>query len=162
MSLPIHMTVEAESQGSIDGSCELKGREKTILVEKLDHPIHIPTDIQTGLATSKRVHGPLTITQMIDKSTPKLYQSLTTGEHLKTVLLDFYQINKAGKEEKYFTIKLQNAIVVKMTAWFPNALQKENGELQHMMDVSFTYSKIIWTWVTDGIETEDDWSVPTS
>jgi len=160
MPIPIHLIVEGETQGKIDGSCTIQGRENTILVEKLDHSVFIPSDPQSGLPTGKRIHGPLTVTQMIDKSTPKLFQALCSGEHLKNVTLDFYQISKQGKEEKYFTTKLENAVVVKMSPWIPNVLQKENHDLQHMLDVSFTYEKIIWTWVKDGIETEDSWQVP--
>jgi type VI secretion system secreted protein Hcp len=29
-----------------------------------------------------------------------------------------------------------------------------------MEDVSFTYSKIIWTWEVDGVEAQDEWKVP--
>jgi len=29
-----------------------------------------------------------------------------------------------------------------------------------MEEVSFTYSKIIWTWEPDGIEAEDSWTAP--
>ena len=32
----------------------------------------------------------------------------------------------------------------------------------HMEDVSFRYKKIIWTWVADGIESEDNWQDPSS
>jgi type VI secretion system secreted protein Hcp len=160
MPIPIHLSVEGETQGKIDGSCTIQGRENTILVEGLEHNVSIPRDPQTGLPAGKRIHGPLTITKVIDKSSPKLFQALCSGEHLKEVKLEFYRISKQGKEEKYFTTKLQNAIVVSVRPWIPNVLQKENSDLQHMEDVSFTYEKIIWTWEPDGIETEDSWQVP--
>ena len=32
--------------------------------------------------------------------------------------------------------------------------------LHDMEMVSFTYEKIIWTYVPDGIEAEDDWKAP--
>lgn len=160
MPSPIHLTIEGETQGKIDGGCAIQGREKTILVQGLDHAVAIPRDPQSGLPTGKRIHGPLTITTMVDQSSPKLFQALCSGEHLKSVILDFYRISKQGKEEKYYTIKLENAIVVNGRPWIPNVLIRDNQDLQHMQDWSFTYEKIIWSWVPDGIETEDSWLTP--
>ena len=63
----------------------MQGREDTILVQAVDHSIAIPRDTQTGLPTGKRVHHPMKITKMYDKSSPKLYQALVTGERLETL-----------------------------------------------------------------------------
>jgi len=32
MAMPAHLTLTGEKQGKIDGSCEMQGRENTILV----------------------------------------------------------------------------------------------------------------------------------
>ena len=45
-------------------------------------------------------------------------------------------------------------------AWVPECLDPTQGYLKHMEDVSFTYRKISWTWVLDGIESEDSWVTP--
>jgi type VI secretion system secreted protein Hcp len=160
MPTPTYMSIEGENQGKIDGGCTISGHEKTILVEQFDHVVHIPTDPQSGLPTGKRIHGPFTVTAMIDQATPKIFQALCSGEHLKSVLLEFWAISKQGKDEKYYTTKLEDAVVVKARPWIPMVLQKDNADLQHMIDYSFTYKKCIWTWVKDGIETEDSWEAP--
>ena len=72
MPMPAHMNLTGEKQGNIDGSCDMKGREKTILVYSMNHDIHIPRDPQSGLASGKRIHGPLSIVKEDDKSSPKL------------------------------------------------------------------------------------------
>lgn len=158
MPVPINLTLTGAKQGKIEGSCQIKGRVGTILVEAVEHNIEIPRSPQTGLPTGKRVHGPLTVTKEIDKSSPKLFQALCTGEQMTSVEIDWYRISKEGVEEKYFTTKLQNAIIVDIRTWMPNALRPDDSQLGHMEDVSFTYEKIIWTWVKDGIETEDSWT----
>jgi type VI secretion system secreted protein Hcp len=160
MPMPAHLTLEGESQGKIDGSSEMKGREKTILVEAMTHEINIPRDPQTGLATGKRVHGPLTITKVFDKSSPKLYQALVTGEHMKNVTIKWYRISPKGQEEHYFTHALTDAIIVSIRPWMANCLDPKTESFTHMEDLSFTYKKIKWTWVIDGIESEDSWAVP--
>ena len=39
MPMPAHMTLEGENQGVIDGSCEMQGREDTILIEAFNHEV---------------------------------------------------------------------------------------------------------------------------
>jgi type VI secretion system secreted protein Hcp len=160
MSMPCHLSLTGKNQGKIEGSCDLSGREGTILVYALDHLIEIPRDTHTGLPTGKRIHMPMTVTKEVDKSSPKLYQALTSGEQLSEVVLDFYRISPQGNEEKYLTTKLENAIIVSMEAFFPETFIPANEPFKHMEKVSFTYEKIIWTWQPDGIEAEDSWKAP--
>ncbi|MBC2694637.1 MAG: Hcp family type VI secretion system effector [Desulfobacteraceae bacterium] len=160
MSMPSHLELEGENQGVIEGSCEMQGREGTILVYQMSHDIHIPRDPQSGLPSGKRIHGQLTITKEYDKSSPKLYQALCTGEHMKNVTIKWYRIDPTGTEEHYFTHTLEDAIVVALKPYMPIAFLSENEPYRHMEEVSFTYKKIKWTWEPDGIESEDDWTVP--
>jgi type VI secretion system secreted protein Hcp len=74
--------------------------------------------------------------------------------------MKYYRINPDGTEEHYFTIKLEDAILVSIKPWIPNALDQAREKFTHMEDVSFTYTKIIWTWVIDGVEAQDSWQVP--
>jgi type VI secretion system secreted protein Hcp len=155
------MELTGNTQGAIaDGCCNMQGRENTILCQALNHEVYIPRDPQTGRPTGKRVHNPLTITKVFDKSTPKLFQALSTGERMSNVTMKYYRIDPSGKEEHYFTIKLEDAIIVSVKPWVPNALDQSRERFTHMEDVSFTYSKIIWTWEVDGVEAQDSWQVP--
>lgn len=160
MALPAYLTLTGERQGTIIGSCKQKGRENTILVEAVDHDVSIPRDTQTGLATGKRVHHPLTILKLVDRSSPLLYMALTSGEHMKTVELKWYQINEKGQEENYFTTSLEDAIIVSVKAFKKNCQDPALSHLGDMEEVSFTYRKIIWRAMKDGVESEDDWSTP--
>jgi len=161
MPMPFHMELTGKTQGNIsEGCCDMQGRENTILCQALNHEVYIPRDPQTGLPTGKRVHNPLTITKVFDKATPKLFQALTTGERMSNVTLKYYRINPSGNEEHYFTIKLEDAIIVSVKPWVPNALDQARERFTHMEDVSFTYSKIIWTWEIDGVEAQDEWKTP--
>ena len=142
-------------------AARLQGHEKTILVEQFDHSVHIPTDPQSGLPTGKRIHRPFTVTAMIDPATPKIFQALCSGEHLKSVVLEFYAIAKQGKDEKYYTTKLEDAVVVKVRPWIPNGPAEGKPRLAaHGGRIPSPTKKCIWTWVKDGIETEDSWQVP--
>jgi type VI secretion system secreted protein Hcp len=160
MPMPAHLTLEGENQGVIEGNCEMAGRENTILVQAFNHEIHIPRDPQSGLSTGKRVHGAMSIVKKFDNASPKLYQALCTGEHLKNVTIKWYRIDPTGQEEHYFTHVLEDAILVAMKPYMPNCLDPATESYTHMEELLFTYKKIMWTWVIDGIEAEDSWIVP--
>ncbi|MDY6951665.1 MAG: Hcp family type VI secretion system effector [Thermodesulfobacteriota bacterium] len=160
MPMPAHLEVEGENQGAIEGSCDMEGREGTILVYAMNHDVHIPRDPQSGLSSGRRIHGPVSIVKEYDKSSPKLYQALCTGEHMKSVILKWYRIDNTGSEEHYFTHTLENAIVVEMKPYMPMVFVAQNEPYRHMEEVAFTYEKIKWTWEVDGIEAEDSWLVP--
>jgi type VI secretion system secreted protein Hcp len=160
MPMPCHLTLEGEKQGKIEGSCEMQGRLGTILVYELQHSVHMPRDPHSGLPTSKRVHEPFTIVKMIDKSSPKLFQALCTGEHMKNVTLKYYRITKQGTEEHYFTTTLEDAIITKFHPGMPSTLAAGSEPYGHMEVVSFTYKKIKMTYEPNGIEAEDSWMTP--
>jgi type VI secretion system secreted protein Hcp len=162
MALTAYLKLEGMNQGKIEGDVAQKGREKTILVYGVDHEIEIPRDTHTGLPTGQRIHKPLKIVKHLDQASPKLLQAVTTGEHMKSFELDFYRINEKGQEEHYYTIKLEDAIIVKTHMYKPLTFLPENGPYHDMEEVYFTYSKITVTFEPAGIEAEDDWKNPVS
>lgn len=162
MAMPAHMSLTGVKQGKIEGSCDMKGREGTILVQEFSHEIAMPKDPQSGQPSGKRVHKPLTLCKYFDKSSPKLYKALASGEKFSEVLFKWFRINPSGQEEHYFTIKLEDAIIVNLTPYMHNCLDSTKEQFQHMENVSFTYRKIVWTWEPDGLSADDDWKVPTA
>ncbi|MCM2286443.1 MAG: Hcp family type VI secretion system effector [Desulfobacula sp.] len=161
MAMTSYLKVEGKEQGSIEGDCTQKGRENTILVYSMDHKVEIPRDTHTGLPTGQRIHKPLQIIKHKDKSSPKLFQACCSGEQLKAEL-KFFRINEKGQEEHYYTIKVDNAIIVEMQEYTPLTFLDMNKPYKDMESVLFTYEKIIWTYEPDGIETEDSWNAPKS
>ena len=159
MAMTSYLKVEANDQGEIKGDCTQEGREDLIMVYSIDHKVEIPRDTHTGLPTGQRIHKPLQIIKHKDKSSPGLFQACCSGEQMK-IEMKFFRITDAGKEEHYFTIKLENAIIVEMQEYNPLTFLEENKPYKDMESVLFTYEKIIWTYEPDGIETEDSWKAP--
>ena len=157
MALTAYMKVKGKKQGDIKGDCPQGGDKKdTILLYQVDHNVEIPKDTHTGLPTGQRIHHPLTVTKHKDQATPKLFQATCTGEQCD-VTLDYYRIKADGMEEKYFTIKLEEAIVVNMREYTPMTFLPDNKPFMDMEEVSFTYSKITWTYNDGNVEHADDW-----
>jgi type VI secretion system secreted protein Hcp len=156
--MPVHayLTVKAQKQGVIKGSCDQEGHAGEILVYEFRHEVEIPKDAHTGQPTGRRLHRPLAITKGFDRASPPLYQALCSGEPVPEATLKFYRI-RGGAEEHYFTIKLENALVVAMRPTMPLCLDPKFASYEHLEEVSFAYQKIIWTHVVEGTEAGDDW-----
>jgi type VI secretion system secreted protein Hcp len=157
MPIPGNLTLVGQDQGPIEGSCDIEGREDTILVQAFKHMVEIPTN-DSGVPSGRRVHRPLMITKEVDKSSPKLYQVLCSGEVLSEATLRWYRLDGSGEETQYFTVMLQNALIVKVDSWVPDVLDKQYAGYSNMENVWFTYEVIRWTWEEDGIEYEEHWN----
>lgn len=157
MALTSYMKVKGNKSGDIKGDCQQGGDKKdTMLIYGIEHTIEIPKDTHTGLPTGQRIHKPMTVTKHLDQATPKLMKMCTTGEHGE-VTIDHYRIKDDGSEEKYYTTKLEDAIIVNIHYYKPTTFLPENKPFHDMEDISFTYSKITHTYHDGNIETTDDW-----
>ncbi len=157
MALTAYLKVEGTSQGEIKGDCPQGGDKKDkMLIYSVEHDVEIPKDTHTGLPTGQRIHHPFTVEKHLDCATPKLYKACCTGEQC-TVTLDHYRIKADGTEEKYFTIKLEEAIIVSVNKSTPTTFLPENKPYHDMEKISFTYSKITWTYNDGNIEYVDNW-----
>ncbi len=171
MPTPAYLSIEGARQGNITqgtftqesvGNVYQEGHENEILVEAFNHTVTIPRDPQSGQATGQRVHKPLVITKVFDKCSPLLYTALTTGEQIKKCKLKFYRTSVDGNQEHYFTIALEDAIIVDINAYMPNCQDPSKAHFTHLEDVAFTYRKITWTHEVGGTEGSDDWRAPRS
>lgn len=157
MPMPGNLTLVGQEQGEIEGSCDIEGRENTILVQSFKHIVDLPSN-DSGMPTGRRVHRPLMITKEVDKSTPKLYQALCTGEVITEATLRWYRLDGSGDESQFFTVMLQDALIVKLESWVPDVLDKNYAGYSNMENLWFTYEVIRWTWEQDGIEYEEHWN----
>lgn len=153
------MEIQAENQGKIEGSLDME--EGTIEIYAFTHRIEIPMDPRYGLPTGKRVHRPAVVNKEVDKSTPKLYKALCESENLVFVELTWYKpTGLHGKKENYYTVRFENALITRIEPVSPQRLDISKETFVLLEDISFAYERIIWTWVSDGIEHEDIWEKP--
>jgi len=160
MALNSYLKLKGQKQGDIKGSVTQKGREGKILVMAFDHEVQTPRDPASGLPTGKRMHRPFTITKEIDKSSPLLYSALVNNENLTVWELQCFAAKTSGVEVNTYAVTLTNARIVDITSTMLNNKIPENAKMPLMEEVSFTYQKIQWTWVSGGITSSDDWESP--
>jgi type VI secretion system secreted protein Hcp len=169
MPTPAYITIEGSNQGLITsgaftedsvGNIYVEGHEDECLVEAFKHEVIIPRDPQSGQPTGQRVHQPLTITKVFDKASPLLYQALTSGERLTKCQIKWFRTSATGTQEHYFSIDLEDAIIVDIKAYMPNCQDPGMAHFTHLEDVSFSYRRITWTHEAAGTSGFDDWRAP--
>lgn len=171
MPTPAYLSIEGSKQGPITqgtstedsvGNIYQEGHEDEIIVHAFNHRITQGRDPESGTPIGQRVHEPLTITKVFDKCSPLLYQALCDGERLTNAELKWYRTSAQGKQEHYFTMKLEDAIIVNINARMPSSQDPNMAQFPHLEDVSFSYRKIIWTHEVGGTSGEDDWRAASS
>ena len=147
---------QIECFGSWPGYDDQEGREGSARISTFSHEIFVPRDPQSGQASGRRVHQPMTLRLRLGKCSPKLYQALVTGEHLTQVEIKFFRPTfEGGAGEHYFTILLENALIVSMSAL--GVLQQDTFTESL---ISITYNTITWTWENGGVTATDTWGGP--
>jgi type VI secretion system secreted protein Hcp len=169
MPTPAYMSIEGTSQGLITssaftadsvGNIYQEGHEDEVLVNAFEHRVTVPCDVQSGQPTGQRVHKPVIITKIYDKSSPLLYAAQSTGEVLSKVEIKWYRTSMQGKQEHYFTHLLTDAVIVEISADMPNCQDPDMAHFTHLEKISMAYRRIEWTHEIAGTTGEDDWRAP--
>lgn len=160
MPTPAYLTIQGTSQGLITagalskesvGNIHQSGHNDKILVQALSHGMYIPPE------GSYRMHKPLVITKIIDKSSPLINSALVNAEHLEVCRLDFYRTAAEGVQEHYYTMELEEALIIAADVTMPHCNDPSKAYLGHMEEIHITYRKITWTHHIAGTESADQW-----
>ncbi|SAK75929.1 hcp protein [Caballeronia pedi] len=169
MPTPAYISINGKTQGNITkgaftadsvGNVYVEGHEDQILVQEIEHRVTTPTDPQSGQPSGQRVHKPFIFTCALNKSVPLLYQALASGEMLPTVETHWYRTSTDGKQEHFFTTKLEDATIVDINTVLPHAQDSTKSDYTQLIKVSLAYRKITWTHAIAGTEAADDWRKP--
>lgn len=160
MAHQAYLRLTGKNQGEIKGSITQKGREDSIGVIAVKHEVTSPRDAATGLSTGKRMHKPYVITKELDKSSPLLYNAMINNELISEFSVQHWTSSPTGAEVQHYTVELNDATISNISSVMLNTRVPELQNRKEYEEVSFTYRKIIWTWVDGGITAEDDWEAP--
>ncbi|HHC7366150.1 TPA: Hcp family type VI secretion system effector, partial [Vibrio parahaemolyticus] len=137
MPTPCYISIDGQTQGLITaGACTpdsigdayVEGHEDEMLVQKFEHVVTVPTDPQSGQPSGQRVHKPFQFTVSLNKAVPLMYNALASGEKLKSVELKWYRTSLEGKQENFFTTKLENASIVDINCEMPHCQNPANAD----------------------------------
>ncbi|WP_324171607.1 Hcp family type VI secretion system effector [Sulfurimonas sp.] len=157
MQNSMFMTIIGSTQGLISegaftpdsvGNIYQNGHEDEISIETFNYGSSIPINIATGQPNGQRILSPLSIVKLLDKSSPLLSEALNNGETLKKVEIKAYRTSYMGREEHFYTIILEDAIITNI-----NATNTKNGPTEH---VTFSYRKRVLRHEIASTSSSDD------
>lgn len=147
--------ITAENQGSIDGEGGHKDYPNAIRVFDFNHSLSVPVGQGRSMTSAEVIHKPIRLVKEIDKTTPKLYQALANREKLSQVVFTWLRYTPDGLETPYYRVRLQDAMLVKIAPWSPDAGQ---SSLRFMETIELVYSQISWSWgESESVVFETSW-----
>ena len=150
----IHIFLKGKVSGDIKGDLS----DNSIEGLAFQHEIVSPRDAASGQATGRRQQKPFTIVKSLDKATPLLFKLLATNEASDVTLQFWRKDPKTGQPAHYYTVELKNATISGIRDWKPNTRDLSADRAGDLEEVSFTYQKIVWTFVEGGVSFEDSWA----
>lgn len=145
MAHPIYMTIEGQQQGSISAGCstpESMGNKcqeahlNEIMVLSYGHRMSNIDNLD------RATHSPVIITKNVDKSSPLLAQALAQREPI-SCKIDFYRVNANSGQEKFYTVEIQQAVIVDLIVNAPHATHENEAEPSEQLAIR--YRDISWT-----------------
>ncbi|MEN8205544.1 MAG: type VI secretion system tube protein TssD [Pseudomonadota bacterium] len=132
------------------------GNKHQIEIIGWSHEIVSPRDAASGLPTGKRQHKPFTVTKLVDKASPLIFNILANNENITEWQLDCWRPSRGGKEFHYKSIILTTPGIVDVLNESPHERGTYHVEREL---VSFIYQKIQWVYHESGVIVEDEWEV---
>ncbi|MDF0733080.1 Hcp family type VI secretion system effector [Pseudomonas entomophila] len=144
MSYHGYISITGARQGLISAGCsteESMGNRcqsdhlDEIMVLAFSHNLSNPGN------TQRITHRPILITKHIDKATPLLAAALNSRELLKCEI-NFYRINRTGRHERYFSMRLAGGLIVDQRLEMPHSIYMNGQDAQEYLAIR--YSDIDW------------------
>lgn len=137
----------------MDGETEFGGITGQIEVIRFSQGVYHTTMGEARMARSPTMQ-PITITKLVDKVTPKLYEKSAKGEVLPFITLRFYRGCPDSDPALYFQIELTNVQLLSVRSYHAGAQDSLPIE-----EVSLNYEEIKWTWSSVQGKVEASWDV---
>ena len=153
------ITAGAFTEDSV-GNVYVEGHEDEIMAQAISHIVTVPTDPQSGQPAGQRVHKAFKFTCSLNKAVPLMYNALASGEMLPKVEVTWFRTSIDGRQEKFFSTVLEDAVIVDMNLVMPNAQDPSNAPYTQLLEVSLSYRKINWDHTISGTSGSDDWRRP--
>ena len=138
-----YVTIEGTKQGKFKSDNQGRAHPGTMVGLEFVNEVKCPRDASSGLPTGRRQYAPVIITKRWDAASPQLFEALVSNEMLKSVLLEFVRTRTDGQEEVYYTITLQNAVVVGIKQYTGEGKSGDPSAPQELEEVSISFQRII-------------------
>jgi type VI secretion system secreted protein Hcp len=138
----------------IPGEITSPGKEGMIEVLELHHEVAAQTDRSTGRPVGSRVHHPIRLIKMPDKTSPKLYEALNFNSDVE-LEIHWFRASQDGTMENYFKTSVQGGRISSVKLYLPYTRDPSKERYTELEEVSVHYHSINWSHVLDSVEHTD-------
>ncbi len=138
------LLVALPAMAALDGYITVKGKRSRVI--EVRQAIVSPRDTQTGVASGRRQHQPITIVKDVDAASPLYKEAFEKHEALGVVVIEFTK-----REQSPEKLTLTDAIITGIQ------LVPRRGPEGAKEEITFTYRQIEWT-LARGKTSTDDWT----
>jgi len=144
----VFVKVTAQKQGVFKGDSPQKNHQDEIGVLEYHFELDVPHDAASGLPTGKRTYKPVRITHVLDSASPQFLAAAATNENLKTVVINFWQSDRAGRQVNFYRVTLTDATI--------SSVKQDTSGASVVEEDAFTFRKIEQESLTGKTLFEDD------
>ena len=138
------LLVALPAMAAIDGYITMKGKRSHVI--DVRQAIVSPRDAQSGQASGRRQHQPITIVKEVDAASPLYKEAYEKHEALGTVVIEFTPREKSPEK-----VTLTDAVITEIKFVPRHGAEGEEEE------ITLTYRQIEWT-LKGGRTSTDDWT----
>jgi type VI secretion system Hcp family effector len=139
--MAIYMDFKGKVQGSVKGDVTAAGYKDQIIVTSVEFGIGRPTDQNTGLASGRQVYRKLTVTKVVDKSSPLL---LTASANNESATINLSYVAEGATHKNFVSVNLTGCMVQDF-----NHMMFDDGSRVEKLLIS--YQTLEYTWKDGGI-----------
>jgi uncharacterized protein len=168
---PMELNLQGSSEVAIHGYMSIKGRYRGFIsagcstqdsIGNRCQDLHTDEimvlsfthNLSNGDNTDRATHRPILITKHLDKSTPLLAEALTSRE-IVDCKINFYRINAAGQQERYFYVELTGGLIVDQRIEVPHSILLNDQYPQEYLAIR--YESIGWEHLIAGTSGYANW-----
>ena len=103
---------------------------------------------QPGPTDGVSQHGDIVVTKQVDKASPKLYEMVSSGKHIKNVTLEMMRAS-GDKRVKYMTVEMNQVLISSVSPQTTPHDKTAGGKASSDLpteSVSLNYGTIKWTY----------------
>jgi type VI secretion system secreted protein Hcp len=155
MANRFYVTIRGAVQGQFKGDDVRSQQGNKIAGLAFRYGVTSPRDPQ-GMATGRQQHDAVLLVKEWVASSPQIFQAIATNEVITEVNFEFLKTTPAGQDSLYYTIKLTNASIVKVSMHVDAPTPGAAGDTRELEEVSFLFQKIEMANLDGGTAGADD------
>ncbi|NIF18408.1 Hcp family type VI secretion system effector [Pantoea sp. Cy-639] len=153
-----YMSINGKRQGLISAGCSTQPSigNKYQLVHQNEITVLSFNHGTSNFGNGQRArHQPVVITRLIDKAMPLLAQAVDSRE-VGDCDIHLYRNHSAGHREKYFSVRLEGALIVSQELEVPHGVLLTDQDAEERLLIS--YRSISWIHHAAGTTEHASWS----